>query len=89
MEVPSGLRPKYVWVGEQINGRMFMMYKGFYLPFKMIEVRLPEKKGISKRKRVALKKKYIPPKDHPWRSFKLPSAVMKERNRQKKEVQKR
>jgi len=88
-KVPGGLKPKYVWVEERVNGKKFISYKGFYLSFKEIEVRLPEKKRVSKRKRVALKKKYIPPKDHPWRSFKLPSAVMKERNRQKKEVQKR
>lgn len=78
-KVPSGLRPKYVWVEKRINGKMFMMYKGFYLSFKEIEVRLPKKKAVSKRKRVVLKKKYIPPKDHPWR--KLNRLVIAENNR--------
>ena len=79
MKVPSGLRPKYVWVERLINGKMLLMYRGFYLPFKEIEVRLPKKKAVSKRKRVALKKKYIPPKDHPWR--KLNRLVIAENNR--------
>jgi len=69
MKVPSGLRPKYVWVEEQINGGMFMMYKGFHLSFKEIEVRLPKKSAVNKEKKVLLKKKYIPPKDHPWRKL--------------------
>ena len=69
MKIPSGLRPKYVWVEEHINGGMFMMYKGFQLSFKEIEVRLPKKDAINKRKKVLLKKKYIPPKDHPWRKL--------------------
>jgi len=38
VKVPSGLRPKYVWVEEHISGRMSMMYKGFHLSFKEIEV---------------------------------------------------
>ncbi len=79
MKVPSGLSPKYVWVERLINGKMLLMYKGFYLSFKEIEVRLPKKKAVSKRKRVALKKKYIPPKDHPWR--KLNRLVIAENNR--------
>ena len=79
MKVPSGLRPKYVWLEEHINGKMLLMYKGFYLSFKEIEVRLPKKKALSKRKRVVLKKKYIPQKDHPWR--KLNRLVIAENNR--------
>jgi hypothetical protein len=80
-KIPSGLRPTYVWVEERMNGKMFVMYKGRYFSFKEIEVRLPKKKAVSKRKRVALKKKYIPPKDHPWRKLRLPSAILKDRNR--------
>jgi transposase len=88
-KIPSGLRPKYVWVEERMNGKMFVMYKGFYLSFKEIEVRLPKKKAVRKRKRVGIRKKYIPPEDHPWKKFKLPSAVLKKRNREQREAQQR
>jgi len=88
-KIPPGLRPKYVWVEERMNGKMLVMYKGFYFSFKEIEVRLPKKKAVRRRKRVMVKKKYIPPADHPWKKFKLPSAVLKERKRNQQQMKKR
>jgi transposase len=88
-KIPSGLRPKYVWLEKRMNGKMFIMYKGRYFSFKEIEVRLPKQKAVRKRKRVRVRKKYIPPADHPWKKFRLPSAVLKERKREQQEVQQR
>jgi hypothetical protein len=86
-KIPPGLRPTYVWVEERMNGKMFVMYKGRYFSFKEIEIRLPKQKAVRKRKRVRVKKKYIPPVDHPWKKFRLPSAVLKERNREHQQVE--
>jgi len=88
-KIPPGLRPTYVWVEERMNGKMFVMYKGRYFSFKEIEVRLPKQKSVRKRKRARLKKRYIPPADHPWKKFKLPSAVLTERNKEQQKVQQR
>lgn len=88
-KIPSGLRPRYVWVEERMNSKMFIMYKGFYLSFKEIEVRLPKKKAAKKRKSAKIRKKYRPPAEHPWKKFKLPSAVLKERNREQQQVETR
>lgn len=72
-EIPSGLRPKYVWVEHRINGKMLLMYKGYYLKYKEIDVRLlkkkKKKKKRKKKKRNQKRKKYIPPADHPWRKL--------------------
>jgi transposase len=88
-KIPPGLRPKYVWVEERMNGKMFVMYKGFYFSFKEIEVRLPKKKAVNRYQKVMVKKKYILPEDHPWKRFKLPSAVLKERKRNQQQMKKR
>jgi DNA-binding Lrp family transcriptional regulator len=86
-KIPPGLRPKYVWVEERMNGKMFVMYKECYFSFKEIEVRLPKQKAVRKRKRVRVRKKYIPPADHPWKKSRLPSAVLKKRNREQQQVE--
>jgi hypothetical protein len=86
-KIPPGLRPKYVWVEERMNGKMFVMYKACYFFFKEIEIRLPKQKSVRKCKRVRVRKMYIPPEDHPWKRFRLPSAVLKERNREQQRAQ--
>jgi hypothetical protein len=72
-EIPSGLRPKYVWVEHRINGKMLLMYKGYYLKYKEINVRLLRKKKKKRKrkekKRNQKRKKYIPPADHLWRKL--------------------
>ena len=61
---------KKVIVEERINGTMFITYKGNPLKYKQIDKRplkaKPEKLRISKPKKL-----YIPPKDHPYKSFKV------------------
>lgn len=61
---------KKVIVEERINGAMLITYKGKPLKYKQIDKRplkiKPEKRYASK-----LRKVYIPPKDHPYKSFKI------------------
>jgi transposase len=66
---------KKVTVQKRINGSVHIMYKDKRLKFKEISER-PVKE--SQRTLMAMpRKKYIPPVNHPWRSFKLKSQLRK------------
>lgn len=57
-------------VEERINGRMYIVSKGKHLRYKEITQRSVKEKS----KELELfknRKPYIPPKDHPWRKFKI------------------
>ena len=72
-QVEDNVRAKEVIVEERINGSMLITYKDTNLRFKEITTR-PKKK--QKESTLCLsKKKYIPPKDHPWRKFRLPGSI--------------
>ena len=61
------VRAKTVTVEEHMDGSIHINYNGVYLDYKEI-IQRPIK---SKEKVTVIKKKYIPPSDHPWRkSFK-------------------
>lgn len=70
LDLPEGIRPKYVFFEERLNGKMYINYNGFSLKYKLIDKK-PEKPEKPYRPR----KIYIPPKDHPWRKFKLPRSL--------------
>ena len=61
---------KKVTVEEKINGRMFITCKGRRLRYKQIFQR-PAKEKAKPPYVFKIKKLYIPPKDHPWRRFKI------------------
>ena len=62
---------KKVFVEERINGRMYIKYKSKRLKYKKILHR-SERQQKSKQTRVFKHKKpYIPPKNHPWRRFRI------------------
>lgn len=61
---------KKVVVEERINGRMLITQKGVSLKYKEITKR-PLKPEPERPYAVKLKKVHIPPKDHPWRKFKI------------------
>ena len=71
-DTPPNTRIKRVMVEERINGRMYITYNGLNLKYKKIEV-MPVKP--KEERPVKLRKAYIPPPDHPWRSFKLPGSL--------------
>ena len=57
---------KKVTVEERINGTMFITYKGKPLKYKQIA-----KKPAQAKPEPKIKKPFIPPKDHPYKSFKV------------------
>ena len=57
-------------VEEKINGSMIITYRGRTLKFKEITAR-PEKIEPKNKHEFKLKKVFMPPKDHPWRRFKI------------------
>jgi hypothetical protein len=59
---------KGVVVEERIDGSMFIKHKGTVLKFKEILAR-PQKDKPMETKILKPRKKYIPPKDHPWRKY--------------------
>jgi transposase len=72
-QIEDNVRTKEVTVEERIDGSMLITYKSLSLKFKEITTRPkkePEKPIIP-----ILKKAYIPPKDHPWRKFRLSGSV--------------
>lgn len=70
IDIPLGVRIKYVTLEERLNGKIYISYNGFYLKFKQIEARMPNPKISLKQRKV-----YIPPKDHPWKKFRLPGSL--------------
>lgn len=70
LDMPEGIRTKQVIVEERLNGRMYINYNGFTLKYKLIDVRPPKPKEPYKPTEA-----YIPPRDHPWRKFKLPGSL--------------
>jgi len=71
-QVLDSANTRKVTVEEKANGRMFITYRGRQLKYKEITQR-PVKK--EKPALPQLRQHYIPPADHPWRSFKLPGSV--------------
>lgn len=72
-QIEEAIAAKEVIVEERINGSMLITYKDTNLRFKEITSR-PQKE----QKESSLytpKKVYIPPKDHPWRRFRLPGSI--------------
>ena len=72
LDLPLGIRTRYVFVEERLDGKMYICYNGFNLKYKPIDKK-PEKPkpGYLFKPR----NKYIPPKDHPWRKLKLPGSL--------------
>ncbi len=72
-QIEDNVSTKKVIVEERINGSMLITYKNTALKFK--EIALRPKKEQKELNTHTPKKVYIPPKDHPWRSFKLPGSI--------------
>ncbi|MDA8272413.1 MAG: hypothetical protein M0Z72_01575 [Deltaproteobacteria bacterium] len=62
-QLEPGIRAKKVIVEERIDGGVHIKYNGAYLKYKEI-IKRPTK--ITE-KVIKIRKKYIPPADHPWR----------------------
>ena len=57
---------KKVIVEERVNGSMVVRYKDIGLRFKEITAKPAKKPYVFK-----IRKAYVPPADHPWKSFKI------------------
>lgn len=65
-QILEPVNTKGVIVEERINGRMFITHNNKTLGFKEIYSRPLKEKP---KKPFKIRKKYIPPKDHPWRKY--------------------
>jgi len=72
-QIKDNVGTKKVIVEERVNGVMFITYKDTNLRFREITTR--PKKEQKKPGTHTPKKVYIPPKNHPWRSFRLSGSV--------------
>lgn len=63
------IRSKKVDIEERLNGRLYIYHKDTQLRYTVIDKR-PQKPNVSYEPR----QKYIIPKDHPWRKFKIKCA---------------
>jgi hypothetical protein len=72
-QIEESIGAKEVIVEEHVNGSMLITYKDTSLRFKEITAR-PEKEQ-EKPFAHTPKKIYIPPKDHPWRKFRLAGSI--------------
>ena len=60
---------KKVFLELDLKGKMFITYKGEELRYMVIE---PAKIRKAERKKVKVRKKWVPPKNHPWRDGYIP-----------------
>jgi hypothetical protein len=67
-QIENNIRAKKVTVEERTDGSMLIRHKGASLEFKEITTR-PEK--IEQPKLYLPRQVYVPPADHPWRSFRI------------------
>jgi len=57
---------KRVTVEERLNNKLYISYKGKELKYKLIDVKPAPAKKVYKPRKM-----HIPPKNHPWRNFKI------------------
>ena len=76
-QVEDNVRVKEVTVEERINNSMLITHKGLNLRFKEITTRPKKVVEIKKDYPLMIRPRgiHIPPKDHPWRKFRLPGSV--------------
>ncbi|MBU4149029.1 MAG: hypothetical protein KKB52_01605, partial [Candidatus Omnitrophica bacterium] len=69
-QILDNVRAKKVSIEERIDGSMIIRYKDSELKYKKITNR-PKKEEPKKTYEFKFKKVCVPPKDHPWRQFKI------------------
>lgn len=76
-QIEDNVRAKEITVEERINGSMLITHKGLSLRFKEITVRPKKEVEINKEYPLTIRPRgiHIPPKDHPWKKFRLPGSV--------------
>ena len=76
-QIEDSLSTKDVIVEERVDGSMLITHKNTSLKFQEITTRPQKEKEIKKEYPLAVRPRGIhtPPKDHPWRNFKLPGPL--------------
>ncbi len=64
-------RIKTVMVEDRLDGSMHVRNNGSYFKYREIDPELLRRAEPNKKLRNRARKVYIPPKDHPWRHFKI------------------
>ena len=72
-------RIKTVMVEERLDGSMHVRNNGSYFKYREIDPELIRRAEPNKKVRNRARKVYIPPKDHPWRRFKIKYTGIKNR----------
>jgi hypothetical protein len=81
-QILDEVNTKKVTVEEKISGRMFITCRGKRLRYKQLSQR-PRKEKPKPPYVFKIKKLYIPPKDHPWRRFKISSRIGNDQQKEK------
>ncbi|MFH1238919.1 MAG: ISNCY family transposase [bacterium] len=72
-QIRDNVRAKKLLVEERINGSLFITHQETNLSYRVIALR-PKKEPRELAVHMP-KKGHIPPKDHPWRKFRLPGSI--------------
>jgi hypothetical protein len=62
-------------VEDRLDGSMHIRNNGTYFKYVEIDPGLIRRSGVTKKITNRPRKVYIPPKDHPWRCFKLKGSL--------------
>jgi transposase len=70
-------RIRTVMVEDRLDGSMHVRNNGSYFKYREIDPKLIRRSEVSKKVTGRPRKVYIPPKDHPWKQFKLKGSLGK------------
>ena len=70
-QVLNAIRAKEVTTEERLNGKLYIYHKDTQLKYKLIDKRPQKPKQLPKSRYTFGGKRFIPPKDHPYRKFKI------------------
>lgn len=76
-------RIKTVIVEDRLDGSMYVRNNGSYFRYSEIDPSLIRKASIPRKQATGPRKVYIPPRDHPWRGFKLRGSLPNKNYQQK------
>lgn len=72
---------KKVIIEERLSGKMFITFKDKKLKYKKIDKRPEKQKPEETYFNFSTKRKYIPPKNHPWRQFSIKNNSIMHKNK--------
>ena len=69
-QILDAVRAKEVTIEERLNGKLYIYHKDTQLKYKLIDKRPQKPKQLYKPRKL----RYVPPKDHPYRQFRIKKA---------------